>query len=183
MNARTAPLLLAAGLLLGSAFTLYAGFPAAALAGWALDVVAAAALAKASDDGQTRGGGEARDGFRLARTGSVLGVAASALLLGGIDHPAVVVLQVAALGLVLRGASSGTAAAAAEEWRRAAGGRIARCSVAVVLVLGLAVVLDLAGTGPTWTADVLAVLRGASLAVTVWLAAYVVAARTAAPQG
>ncbi len=175
MNARTAPLLLAVGVVLGSAFTLYAGVPAAALAGWAVVAVAASVLAKAADDGVSRGGGAARDGFRLAQTGAVLGVAAGALLVGGVDHPAVIVLGVVALGVVLRGVASGLSSAASEQWRAAAGARIARLSGAVVALLALAVVLDLAGTGPAWTTDVALVLRGFVMAVAVWLAAYVLA--------
>ena len=179
MNARTAPLLLAVGVVLGSAFTLYAGVPAAALAGWAVATVAASVLAKAADDGVSRGGGAARDGFRLAQTGAVLGVAAAALLVGGVDHPAVVVLGVVAVGMVLRGAASGVSSAAVEEWRAAAGGRIARFSLAVVALLALAVVLDLAGTGPAWTPDVALVLRGIAMAAVAWLAAYCLAGRDA----
>jgi hypothetical protein len=179
MNSRTAPLLLAVGVVLGSAFTLYAGVPAVALAGWACALVAAGVLAKAADDGTSRSGGVARDSFRLAQTGSVLGVGTSALLIGGVDHPAVIVLGVVAIGLVLRAGATGIAAAAAEEWRSAAGGRIARFSLAAVLVLGIAVVLDLAGTGPSWTPDAARILRGVVMAAALWLAAFAVASRDA----
>lgn len=179
MNTRTASLLLAAGVLLGSAFTLYAGVPSVALAGWALALLGAGALAKAADGGTASGEAVARDSFRLAQTGAVLGVGASALLVGGIDHPATVVLGVVAIGLVLHGGASAVAAAAPEAWRSSAGVRISRFSVAGVVVLGLAVVLDLAGTGPSWTPDVALVLRGVVIAAAVWLAAYCVASRDA----
>jgi hypothetical protein len=179
VNARTAPLLLAVGVVLGSAFTLYAGVPAAAVAGWAVAFVAAASLAKLADDGVSRGGGVARDSFRLAQTGSALGVAAAALLTGGVDHPAVVLLGVLVTGLVLRGGAAGLAATVPDAWRAAAGGRISRFAVAGVTVLGLAVVLELAGTGPSWTPDVAMVLRGVVIAAAVWLAAFAVASRDA----
>jgi hypothetical protein len=178
VNPRTAPLLLAAGVVLGSAFTLYAGVPAAALGGWLLVLAGAMALAKAADDGTTGGGGEARDGFRLAETGSVLGVGTSALLIGGVDHPSLVALGVVATGLALRGGAAALASAVPEAWRSAAGARISRFALAAVLLLGLAVVLDLAGSGPSWTPDLALVLRGVVMAAAVWLAAYAVAART-----
>lgn len=178
MNPRTAPLLLAVGVVLGSAFTLYAGVPATALGGWLLVLAGATVLAKAADEGLTGGGAEARDGFRLAQTGSVLGGATSALLIGGVDHPSFAVLGVVATGLVLRGAAAGLAAATPEAWRSAAGSRISRFALVAVLLLGLAAVLDLAGSGPSWTPDVAFVLRGVVMAAAAWLAAYAVASRT-----
>jgi hypothetical protein len=177
VNARAAVLLLAIGALLGSAFTLYAGVPAAALGGWALAFVAAAGLAKAANEAVIRGDGVARDSFRLAQTGSALGVGTSALLIGGVDHAAVLVLGVVAIGVVLRGGAAGLGAAAPEAWRAAAGARLSRFSVVVIAVLALAMTLDLAGTGPSWTPDVVLVLRGVVLATAVWLAAFALASR------
>ncbi|GGO92279.1 hypothetical protein GCM10011584_28310 [Nocardioides phosphati] len=183
MNPRTAPLLLAVGVVLGSAFTLYADLPAAALAGWVVALVGVAWLAKAADDEVVRGDGVTRDSFRLARTGAVLGVAASALRIGGVDDAAFVVLGILATGLVLRGSAAAIAAAVPEEWRSAAGTRIARFAIAGVAVLCVAAALELAGTGPSWTSEVALVLRGVVMAAVVWLAAYAVASREALATG
>lgn len=178
MSARAALLVLAVGVLAATGFTVYAVLPESALAGWVVALIGASVLAKTSDGPSAREGA-ARDGFRVAQTGAVAGIGASALVIAGVGHPALVLLGVVAVALTLRGSASGLTSAVPEGWRADAGARLSRFALTVVLLLAFVVVLDLAETGPSWTPDVAAVLRGVVMVAALWFAAYAVAARDA----
>lgn len=178
MSPRNALLLLAAGALLGTALALY-DVPAGAIAGWALCLVAANVLAKATVEVPGEGDVPVSTSFKRAELFAVLGVAGGALELAGVDSLAVDVLPVAAILGVTVGCAGGLRAVLEASWRSAAALRLTRALQVVGGVLALLVVLDAAGVGPSWTATGARVVSVAMLLVVAWFAAFCVASRDA----
>lgn len=167
MNARTGSLLLAAGTLAGVALSLYADVPAAALVAWALAVVGAAALTRAEES------------FVVARNGAILCALAELAVLVGFVEDAATWIRFAGIVVLLAGATSAYRTAAGDGFRADAAGRISTLTYLTVIPLALVTALLEAGTGPGWTRTVARALEVATMAATVWFAAFAVTARDA----
>lgn len=167
MNPRTAPLLLAVGVVLGSAFSLYAGSPAAALAGWALALLGTTVLVKEET------------AFSVARNGVIFCVAAEVATLAGFAQEAATWIRLVGILLLLTGAASAYRTTFSTGFRADAAGRINTLAYLAVLPLALARTMVEAKIGPGWVPTAADVFTALTMVTAAWLAAYAAASREA----
>jgi hypothetical protein len=139
------------------------------IAGGAICLVALGPLVRASD------------AFGTARSGAILGLLGSVLLVADIQVKIADWLVLLGLLLLLTGSCAGLRDVLTEGFRRAAAGRISGSVLLVVLALALFLALDQADAGPGWVSDVIVALRVATAVLVAWFVAYVAMARTVVP--
>ena len=165
MNARTGSLMLAAGTPAGVALSLYADVPAAALVAWALAMEGAVVLAKIEQS------------FILVRNAAFVCALTELAVLTDTFEDATTWVRFAGIVVLLTGAASAYRTAAGDGFRADAAGRISTLTYLTVIPLALVTALLEAGTGPGWTPTVARALEVATMAATVWFAAFAVTAR------